>query len=85
MNKRKAALFAVIPFIALLVIASIYLNNYYHADTAALDALASDEDVTVKKTESGWLFDGPSKDTALIFYPGAKEQCKINLSIYRNF
>ena len=72
MKKRKAALFTVIPFIALLVIASIYLNNYYHADVAALDALTSDEDVTVKKTGDGWLFDGPSKDTALIFYPGAK-------------
>ena len=72
MKKRKAALFAAIPVIALLVIAAIYLSNYYRADPAALDTLSSDEDVTVKKTAGGWLFDGPSEDTVLIFYPGAK-------------
>ena len=72
MKKRRVALYAVIPVIVLIVIATAYLNQYYRADSTALDALVSDEDVTIKKIDSGWLFDGPSKDTALIFYPGAK-------------
>ena len=72
MKKRRVALYAVIPVIVLIVIAAAYQNQYYRADSTALDALTSDEDVTVRKIDSGWLFDGPSKDTALIFYPGAK-------------
>lgn len=58
----------VIPGICLL----LYTNQYYHADESALSALASDETVSVKKEEYGWLFDGPSESDVLIFYPGAK-------------
>lgn len=48
-----------------------YTMNYYHASDEGLRALGSD-DVIVEKTDFGWFFDGPAKDTALIFYPGAK-------------
>ncbi|MBR0381078.1 MAG: alpha/beta hydrolase [Eubacterium sp.] len=34
--------------------------------------MQSDSPVTVVKTDGGWLFDGPSDDVALIFYPGAR-------------
>jgi len=50
----------------------LYTAQYYHADQTALSALASDETVSVIKTDFGWLFDGPSESDALIFYPGAK-------------
>ena len=50
----------------------IYVSVYYHADVSAAAALSSDDTVTVSETGRGWLFDGPSEDTALIFYPGAK-------------
>lgn len=50
----------------------IYAERYYHSDESAYQALKSDETVTVKQTGYGWLFDGPSEDNALIFYPGAK-------------
>ena len=50
----------------------LWSSVYYAADISAESALISDDTVTVEKTEAGWLFDGPSDETALIFYPGAK-------------
>ena len=41
----------------------------YHADAAALAALASDT-VSVEETDFGWRFDGPAEDAVLVFYPG---------------
>ena len=49
----------------------IYVSDYYRADETAAEALKTDE-VSVEKTEYGWFFDGPSEDTALVFYPGGK-------------
>ena len=51
---------------------AVYVSDYYHADDTALNALRSDDSVIVAQTEFGWMFDGPSKRAALIFYPGAK-------------
>ena len=48
----------------------IYTAAYYPAGEVGRRALMSDS-VTVEETDFGWLFDGPSADTALIFYPGA--------------
>ena len=50
----------------------LWSSVYYAADISAESAMISDDTVTVEKTEAGWLFDGPSDETALIFYPGAK-------------
>ncbi len=50
----------------------IYTGQYYHADETAQSALQSDESVTVVQTDYGWMFDGPSTERALIFYPGGK-------------
>lgn len=49
----------------------IYVSDYYRADETAAEALKTDE-VSVEKTEYGWFFDGPSEDTAMVFYPGGK-------------
>ena len=50
----------------------LYTAQYYHAGDAAKAAMIPDDMVQEKKTEMGWLFDGPSNENALIFYPGAK-------------
>ena len=50
----------------------IYTSDYYRAEEKAAQYLQSDETVTVSQTDEGWFFDGPSEDTAMIFYPGAK-------------
>lgn len=59
--------------VILLLLCAGYLGTYYHADEVAQEALKGSESVTVTKLSQGrYLFDGPSEDTAIIFYPGAK-------------
>ena len=65
----------VIPVLMILFLPAgflIYAGQYYHADVSALAARESDEMVSVTQTDYGWLFDGPSRSDALIFYPGGK-------------
>lgn len=50
----------------------VYTASYARADQTALEALCSDKTVMVEQTKYGYLFDGPSEDSALIFYPGGK-------------
>lgn len=77
-NKNKSGNSNKWPTILLFVIflltaaAAIYISIYYRADETAWRYMQSDATVTVLDTEYGWLFDGPSEDTALVFYPGAK-------------
>ena len=64
-----------IPVSVIAVLAAaffVYTGIYYHAGPAALSALGSDDAVGVFKTDYGLLFDGPSSENAMIFYPGAK-------------
>ncbi len=56
----------------LAVVSGIYVSVYYHADDTAAEGLLTNEAVTVTQTDYGWFFDGPSEETALVFYPGAK-------------
>lgn len=62
------------PLIFLLIVICFlgYTSVYYHAGEEALRSMQSDEMVSVTETDYGWLFDGPTEETALIFYPGAK-------------
>jgi len=72
---RKRFRFLLIPIFTIVIIGCaflIYTGIYYHADESADRALRSDEKVRVEKTDTGWLFDGPSESDAFIFYPGAK-------------
>ena len=71
-HKRKIRL--LLPVLLLLAVcaAALYAGQYYRADNAAAAALSQDGSVTVSRTDYGWHFDGPSGDTALIFYPGGK-------------
>lgn len=69
-GRKRLVLFLVL---ALFLWGCFYFGSYYHADDTALAALESDDTVQVTEIpEGGWLFDGPTKDTAIIFYPGAK-------------
>ncbi|MBR4334196.1 MAG: alpha/beta fold hydrolase [Clostridia bacterium] len=68
----------ILASVILLLAASFfaYVSVYYRADEAALGFMNSDESVAVTATRYGWLFDGPSEDAALIFYPGGKVEEK---------
>ena len=74
-------LFALID--ALVIAFLLWASVYYRADDTAIKAMQSDGVVTVEQTKSGWLFDGPSDDKALIFYPGAKVDEKAYAPILR--
>ena len=63
-------LFAVMD--AVVIVFLLWTADYYHAGNAALAALQPDGVVSVEETKTGFFFDGPSEDKALIFYPGAK-------------
>lgn len=70
---RFKILVPLFAFVDATVIAFLLWSSvYYTADISAESAMLSDDIVKVEKTETGWLFDGPSDETALIFYPGAK-------------
>ena len=71
----KNILLAIAALAFLAVIAFfVYVSVYYHADDSGTvaEALVSDEAVSVEKTDYGWLFDGPSEEDLLVFYPGGK-------------
>lgn len=70
--KKRIWLIAVLALGLLATAFGIYTGQYYRADSLALSALESDEQVTVTPVDDGWLFDGPSETDALIFYPGGK-------------
>ena len=64
----------IVIFIILFIIVGIfiYLNTYYKATLDVNNYLKSNNIVKVRKDKNGYLFDGPGKDTILVFYPGAK-------------
>ncbi|MBR3397207.1 MAG: alpha/beta hydrolase [Lachnospiraceae bacterium] len=72
MRKRQKLLIPIFIIVILAAVFLIYTGIYYHADADALAALKTDDSVYVTQKDYGWLFDGPSKDTILVFYPGAK-------------
>lgn len=68
---RTGRILALLP--ALLAIAfAVYVGQYYRADAKAVAALQSDDAVQISRTDYGWIFDGPSMERAMIFYPGGK-------------
>lgn len=73
MSKKQKGLLALAGILAALLLAfGLYFGNYYHADKTAQQAMKSSRTVKVKQTAEGYLFDGPAKNNAIIFYPGAK-------------
>lgn len=64
--------FLIIFFLILACAVLIFLCTAYPADQTAREALGGSSKVTVSQISEGYLFDGPSSDTAVIFYPGAR-------------
>lgn len=72
--KKKVVRILIITAAAVCVIAVafvLYVSDYYRV-TDRDGALADTDSVRVSKTDFGYFFDGPGKDSAVIFYPGAK-------------
>ncbi len=58
--------------LAVCIAFGVYVNDYYHADPAAEDALVSDDVVSVTEQNGNWVFAPESPTAGLIFYPGGK-------------
>ena len=58
--------------LAVCIAFGVYVNDYYHADPAAEDALVSDDVVSVTKQNGNWVFAPESPTAGLISYPGGK-------------
>lgn len=73
----KTAGLTVLIGLLIIVLAFLgYASIYYRAGETALTAMEGSSDVTVSETDGGYFFDGPGTGTALIFYPGAKVECR---------
>lgn len=68
----RALVCILFTFCFLLGAGSGYLAFYYRADPAVQQYLQDSGSVTVQQTINGSLFDGPGKEKAMVFYPGAK-------------
>lgn len=73
-KKTYAAIAVILAIILPCVIGcAVYVGDYYHAEEAAVQAMASDGHITVSTTEDGTLLFLPDDPQAgLIFYPGGK-------------
>ena len=72
-------------FVVIDLLIAVYLvwsSGYYNAGTAAEEAIKSDDVVKVQEYRTHWLFDGPSKKKALVFYPGAKVEEKAYAPVF---
>ena len=69
---RRVFLCLLAVLLAVCIAFGVYVNDYYHADPAAEDALVSDDVVSVTEQNGDWVFAPESPTAGLIFYPGGK-------------
>lgn len=70
--KRKRILIPIVAAAFVLLAFFWYVNDYYHSDENVQEYFQEDTLVTVKEISDGIYLDGPGKERAMIFYPGAK-------------
>ena len=51
-----------------------YFTEYHHAEKTAIESLKGTDNVTVTEVDNGLFVDGPGNESAIIFYPGAKNE-----------
>lgn len=68
-KKAKKIILAIL--IILFGSSAIYLGNYYHSVDVE-KYMTSSSEVTIKKFDKGWFFDGAGEEKALIFLSGSK-------------
>ncbi|MDO4943554.1 MAG: alpha/beta hydrolase [Lachnospiraceae bacterium] len=71
-KKWKRVLIPIIAAAFVLFTFFWYVNDYYHSDERVQKYLQENVPVNVKEISDGLFLDGPGKESAMIFYPGAK-------------
>ncbi len=69
---RKIAAAALVLLLIVLLASFLYVRDYARSDETAIACLQGTPLTSVSETAEGLFIDGPGKDTAFIFYPGAK-------------
>jgi len=86
-KKRKKlliVLLSVISVFAVIIAAcAIYLGNYYHADSEAIDAFAPSAEVKEEIVEGNFVFSHKDALCGLIFYPGGKVEAEAYIPLMR--
>lgn len=59
-----------------------YVNDYYHSNESVEEYLQGNMKVTISELSDGLYLDGPGKDNAIIFYPGAKVEYTAYLPLF---
>lgn len=59
-----------------------YVQDFYHSEVMIADFQEKDEGVLITEITSGLYLDGPGRDTAMIFYPGAKVEYTAYLPLF---
>lgn len=80
-KKIKVIILILIVFIPLTA-GYLYVNDYYHSKVSIPDYQKKSEQVKIKEINLGLLLDGPGKDKAMIFYPGAKVEYTAYLPLF---
>ena len=69
---RRVFLYLLAILLGVCIAFGVYVNDYYHADPAAEDAMVSDRFVSVTEQNGNWVFAPETPTAGLIFYPGGK-------------
>ena len=69
---KRGAAAALISILLAVLVGFSYMSVYYHADDTAAAYLADSETVAVTRIDTGYYFDGPGSERAIVFFPGAK-------------
>lgn len=86
-KKIKRILCIVCIVIALIFVGSfVYVNDYYHADAYAVEALEDDKNVKVTIEDDRIIFEPSGEyDTGIIFYPGGKVETEAYAPLCRKY
>lgn len=73
-QRHKKIIITIACILSVIIIGcGVYVSDYYPANEQALEALVSDEEVTVSELDDGsYLFEPDEAIAGLIFYPGGK-------------
>lgn len=72
-KKRLVIVISIVSFLlAVFIAGAIYLSDYYHADTEAIESFTGDYTIEKKQTKDGIVYAPDEATKGLIFYPGGK-------------
>jgi len=79
---KKIALILISLILLIALSAVFYIRDTYRSDASIKNYLSGSGQTAVSETEDGLYVDGPGKEDAIIFYPGAKVEYTAYLPLF---